>query len=56
MACMDHFCHDCHWGWEDNRRADYCPRCESPNVSNVFDEQDDDYGWVDQFVDENGLE
>jgi len=38
MACVAHDCHDCDYGWEDNRRGGSCPQCGSDNITNHFDE------------------
>jgi predicted nucleic acid-binding Zn-ribbon protein len=37
MACLDHVCVACGYGWMDNQRAWECPKCGG-RVSNDFDE------------------
>lgn len=42
MACMDHSCLTCGKIWMDNKTAAACPRCGSREVTNDFDEVNDE--------------
>lgn len=43
MACMEHACGDCHNRWFNNKEEIKCPECGSKDVSNWFDEANDDF-------------
>jgi len=38
MACIDYFCHKCHWQDTLNTIYHNCPKCSSP-IQGFFDEQ-----------------
>lgn len=43
MACMEHACGSCGNIWATNTKAVKCPKCESSDVANWWDEQDLDH-------------
>lgn len=52
MACLDHICNECEYGWMDNDRNSECPRCGSHSHSTHFDEEPT--GRVDEEEEDNG--
>lgn len=47
MACMTHWCESCKRLFMDNDKYNVCPYCKCNNVTNEYDEVNDDYDVVD---------